>query len=306
MNQWIALAGGAALALGGAAFAASKPAAPRAATVKAWDVPARHLVGGARGDVGYQVFYTEPAWKAAAKLRPWSTGSAPADPKVDWTRDMVITASGGSKPTAGYGLRITSVQRVGKDIVVRVRETRPAADAITSQVITYPSDAVAVRRLEGPVQFVITTDAPQPPGGAAPDAASTSDSSDSAVTSLAKSLFTTQQIGGIAGLNDAAVIRLYGRPLQPSETPSGARKITEVEVAGPTLRALEQTARDSGFLDLASRYDAEKPFPDQMTRVIHIQISGVNKSVSVQDGAANVPPAFDTMWKAIQDAAQKA
>jgi hypothetical protein len=304
MMKWNLMAAGAALAIGAGAGGAAKPAAPHPA-VKTWDVPSRHLVGGARGDVGYQVFYTEAAWKAAASSRPWSGGTAPAAARVDWTRDMVITASNGSKPTAGYGLRITSVQRVGKDIVVRVRETRPAADVITAQVITYPSDAVAVRRMEGPVQFVITTDAPEPPGGAAPPAATPDDGADAAVTSLAKSLFTTQQIGGIAGLNDAAIVHLYGRPIEPSETPSGARKIADVEVAGPTLRALEKTARDSGFLDLANRYDAEKPFPDQMTRVIHIQISGASKSVSVQDGAANVPPAFDTMWKAIQDAVQK-
>lgn len=281
----------------GAAPAAKKPAP------KVWDVPVRHLTGGARGDVGYQVFYTEQAWKLAVKQHPWS-GAQPAGlPAVDWKKDMVLTATDGTRPTAGYGLAITGVQRVGADIVVRVRETRPAAGAILAQVITHPSDAVAVRRMEGPVQFVITKDAPPPPGLPNPPPAATDEpETPPDVDTLAKSVFTLRETGGIAGLDSVTVIHLYGRPLQPGEAPSDARSMKDVEVAGPVLRGLEQTVRTSGFLGLRDRYAPAQTHPDQMTRVITVRMPGVTKSVSVDDGAPDVPAAFGAVWTALDNA----
>jgi len=307
MRRTLMAAGVAVLAMAatepGRAAEAARPAA------KVWDVPTRHLVGGAQGDVGYQVFFTESAWKRAATQRRWGGGPAPVIPKVDWKRDMVITATDGTKPTAGYTIRITSVQRVGDQIVVKVRQTAPPADAIVAQVVSYPSDAVAVRRMEGPVQFIITKDAPEPPGlpnppPPAPETPTGDTGADAGAVNLAKSVFILQQEGGIAGLNDQTIIHLYGRPLQPGEIPPGARKTADVEVAGATIRALEQTVRDSGFLGLAARYAPDRTFPDQMTRTIEVRLGGTVKSVTVLDGAENVPPAFQTVWTALQDAAR--
>lgn len=294
MRRFLALA--ALSTVAGAAMAATKPAP------KVWDVPTRHLVGGAWGDVGYQVFYTEQAWQAAIKQHPWSGAQPTTLPKVDWTKDMVITATDGTRPTAGYELRITGVQRVGTDIVVRARQTAPAADAILAQVITQPSDAVAVRRMQGPVQFVITKDAPPPPGLPAPPASTPDEPAPPTVDTLAKSVFTIRETGGIAGLDRATVIHLYGRPLQPAEKPSAVRDVKDVEIAGPVLRGLEQTARSSGYLNLRESYAPATPHADQMTRVIIARLPGVTKSVSVSDGAENVPAAFQVMWKALQDA----
>jgi hypothetical protein len=222
---------------------------------------------------------------------------------VNWKNDMVITASNGSKPTAGYNMQITGVQRVGADVIVRVRETRPAADVITAQVVTYPSDAVAVRRLTGNIQFVITTDAPEPPGMPKP-APTPTDAGTNAPTStnLAKSIFTIQQFGGVAGLNRQTIVHLFGRPLQPGEIPAGVKDMVDAQVAAPTLRLLETSVRESGFLDLNDRYAPEKSFPDQMTRVIRVQMGNVNKTVTVLDGVEPVPPAFTSVWNALQDA----
>lgn len=290
----------AALAACGVASAATKPAP------KVWDVPARHLAGGAQGDVGYQIFYTEQAWKRAADQHRWSGNPPAALPKVDWAKDMVITATDGTRPTAGYGLNITAVQRVGSDIVVRVRETRPAADAILAQVVTYPSDAVAVRRMDGPVQFVITKDAAPAPGLPASQGsqAPTPPDTPPVADTLAKSVFTIRQRGGIAGADTATVIHLYGRPLQASERPSGVRDVKDVQIAGPKLRTLEETVRSSGFLDLQDHYAPATPHADQMTRVISVNMPGAAKSVAMEDGAQNVPAAFETVWAAIQEAIQ--
>ena len=56
------------------------------------------------------------------------------------------------------------------------------------------------------------------------------------------------------------------------------------------------------FLDLKDRYAPDKSFPDQMTRVIHVQMGSVNKTVTVLDGVEPVPPAFTSVWTALKDA----
>lgn len=116
---------------------------------------------------------------------------------------------------------------------------------------------------------------------------------------LANSLVVLRESGGIAGMDRQTVIRLMGRVVQRGEV-GRARTNRDVQVPGPVMRGLEKAARDSGFMGLSGRY-AGRPVADGMTRSIRVTTLGKTKVVSVADGAS-VPAAFDTVWKAANDA----
>ena len=63
----------------------------------------------------------------------------PTIPVIDFTKNLVVIALMGEKPTAGYGIRFAeSTRQSGLTIEVQVLRTTPADDAILSQVITRP------------------------------------------------------------------------------------------------------------------------------------------------------------------------
>lgn len=282
----------------GAAAAACMIAAPAfGATVKTWPVAVRTL--DAPVPAGYHVYRSANEWRNRT-LRPDQAGGVTL-PDALWQNEMVISAAMGRKPTAGYSVKITSVARVGTEIVVTVRETAPAPDAIVAQVLTDPSHTVAVKRMVGPVVFVVngkrtaegTVPAETPPAVDRPDAG--------APSNLAKSIFILHERGGIAGLNRQTIAHLYGRPILPGEVIANTRETRNARVAGPVLRIVEQAIRDSGFMDLDARYAADRPVADGMTRTIRVQLGGVMKTVTVEDGAI-APKGFNEAWEAIQTA----
>jgi len=84
-------------------------------------------------------------WRAHGSSRPL--------PAVDFSREMVVAVFLGSRPTAGYAVEIVGYRQAGDAIVVQYRETAPAPDAITAQVIVSPYDVVAIPKRTGNVTF---------------------------------------------------------------------------------------------------------------------------------------------------------
>ena len=66
---------------------------------------------------------------------------------VDPARHSVVLLSLGEQPTGGYEARITALQRKGDLLYVQGTAERPAADATTTQQVTYPFSAVVVDKL---------------------------------------------------------------------------------------------------------------------------------------------------------------
>lgn len=85
-------------------------------------------------------------WKQHAPDRPM--------PRVDFAKEMVIGVFMGSRPTAGFSVRIVSAAEDRGEFVVRYLEQRPAADRMTAQVITSPYHIIAVPRSAAPAKFV--------------------------------------------------------------------------------------------------------------------------------------------------------
>ena len=63
---------------------------------------------------------------------------------IDFSKEMVVGVFLGSRPTAGYGVAIESAVEADGVLHVRYRETSPARDAMTAQVITFPYHLVAI------------------------------------------------------------------------------------------------------------------------------------------------------------------
>jgi hypothetical protein len=65
-------------------------------------------------------------------------------PPVDFSREMVVGVFMGTRPNAGFSIRIVTSMEVKGVLVVRYTETIPARDAITAQVLTSPYHLVAI------------------------------------------------------------------------------------------------------------------------------------------------------------------
>jgi hypothetical protein len=74
-------------------------------------------------------------------------------PSVELSSRMVVAVFLGSRSSAGYAVEITGTRKDGAALVILWRETRPAADAITAQVITSPAHLVSIPRVDGTVRF---------------------------------------------------------------------------------------------------------------------------------------------------------
>jgi hypothetical protein len=100
-------------------------------------------------DEKQMVARTEAEWTAL-----WTKHSGDRKkPAVDFSREMVVGVFMGSRPTAGYTVTIlSSFEKDGK-MLVRYRETQPAAGTLTAQILTSPFHLVAVPKVAGTVSF---------------------------------------------------------------------------------------------------------------------------------------------------------
>jgi hypothetical protein len=75
-------------------------------------------------------------WRQHAPDRP--------QPPIDFSKETVIGLFMGSRPNAGYSTAVVSATEGGGALIVRYTETRPARDAITAQILTFPYHLAAI------------------------------------------------------------------------------------------------------------------------------------------------------------------
>jgi hypothetical protein len=80
--------------------------------------------------------------------------------KIDWTKQMVVVATGGRKNTGGYSVEFTGLEVKDKTLTVKWKLNSPKPGSPVTQAITHPAAAALVERFDGEVKF----DPPPPKG----------------------------------------------------------------------------------------------------------------------------------------------
>jgi hypothetical protein len=83
----------------------------------------------------------------------WMAHDSSAAPSVDFSRAIVVGVFLGSRPTAGFSVRITAVSAKDGSAVVQYVEGRPRPGGMTAQVLTSPFHLVTVPRTIETVVF---------------------------------------------------------------------------------------------------------------------------------------------------------
>lgn len=89
-------------------------------------------------------------WKRASSHR----APLPAEPPVDFTKEMFALASLGQKPTGGYSVEIVGIRQVGGKLRILVSERAPEPGEVVPQVITQPWHAVVIPRTDDEVEWM--------------------------------------------------------------------------------------------------------------------------------------------------------
>ena len=80
--------------------------------------------------------------------------TTPALPVIDFSRQTVIAASMGQRPSGGHAIRIEEVFEDDQRVFAVAVETSPGPDCFTTQIITSPVSTVVVDRVGREVEFV--------------------------------------------------------------------------------------------------------------------------------------------------------
>jgi hypothetical protein len=100
------------------------------------------------------VITTDAEWSAAWARIHQGHSPQPPRPVVDFSRDVVILAAMGTRPSTGYSVSITEVRVHAGTFYVRVVEQAPGRRCATGDAITAPIHAVRAPREATAAQFV--------------------------------------------------------------------------------------------------------------------------------------------------------
>jgi hypothetical protein len=93
------------------------------------------------------------AWTAAWSSLWTTTGSIPAPPQVDFTREMVVLAALGERSSGGFGITIDSAKSTASGVTVFVTPTSPGPRCMTTAALTQPVDIARLPRVDTAVRF---------------------------------------------------------------------------------------------------------------------------------------------------------
>jgi hypothetical protein len=102
------------------------------------------------GKATQMVARNETEWAALWKAH---AGEARPAPKVDFDTSMVVAVFLGSRPSAGFSVRITGTRPQEQALVVEFEEKRPGRGDITAQVLTSPAAIASIPKFAGEIRF---------------------------------------------------------------------------------------------------------------------------------------------------------
>lgn len=105
-------------------------------------------------DARRTVIATTEEWAAYWALFYGNVSPTPEVAVIDFSQEMVVVATSGTRPTGGFMIQIEGVYEANGEVLVAVLETRPGSGCMTTQSLTAPATAVRVTRSDLPVRFV--------------------------------------------------------------------------------------------------------------------------------------------------------
>ena len=78
----------------------------------------------------------------------------PPPPSVDFSRDMVVALFMGERPTGGYAIEVTQIERTDAGLSIRYRTRHPDPSAMQTQALTQPFHLIKLARVDDSVTFV--------------------------------------------------------------------------------------------------------------------------------------------------------
>lgn len=73
---------------------------------------------------------------------------------IDFSKEMVVIANFGQKPSGGYEIEIKKVSENEKNVLVNVTETTPGENCMTTSILTSPFHLVTVPRSDKEITFI--------------------------------------------------------------------------------------------------------------------------------------------------------
>jgi len=98
-------------------------------------------------------------WAALWSRHMRTQVASPPPPSVDFSHDMVVALFMGERPTGGYAIEVTRIERTAQGLTVHYRTSRPDPSAMQTQALTQPFHLVTVPRVDDPVTFVAESQA---------------------------------------------------------------------------------------------------------------------------------------------------
>lgn len=120
-------------------------------------LPIRSLKKGAFSGIRearQEVVKTANAWEKLWKQHATAAGESDKIPTVDFSKEMVVLATMGTKRSGGYTIEIVSVETKDKTLKISVKKSSPPPDAMTIQALTAPFHFVAVPKSNLKPEFV--------------------------------------------------------------------------------------------------------------------------------------------------------
>jgi hypothetical protein len=156
----VTLLGCAAIACAGPPDAATSPGTPRVAP-NGTAVPVTRLrrepysftyYSGLR-EPARLVIRDEATWRSTWSAIWQGLSPTPELPAVDFSREMLVVAALGSRPSGGFGILIESATSTSDGLVVQVRTIAPGGRCMTTQAFSQPVDVARLPLTDGPVSF---------------------------------------------------------------------------------------------------------------------------------------------------------
>jgi hypothetical protein len=120
-------------------------------------LPIRSLKKGAFSGIReakQEVVKSADAWEKLWKQHATAAATSDKIPAVDFSKEMVVVATMGTKRTGGYSIEIVGVEAKDKTLKISVKKSSPPPDAMTIQALTAPFHLVAVPKSDLKPEFV--------------------------------------------------------------------------------------------------------------------------------------------------------